>query len=154
MSEELQPSAAADFVLPTRVIELPEPGPNGPLRVRIRYIAPAELFTILGVLPGFSGQSDAPASGAATLKLLTDGDEAARKVAERSVVEPAFTFGTEPEDGKAWWGALTFPNRTAVLSAAMAFAGLAAEVKKADAAQEATAATVGTFPHVGEEGSA
>lgn len=127
-----------------KVIDLPEEGPEGVISIAIRKVHPAELLAALGDMPSFA-VGDNPAQGFAAVAMVMDKSKAPlAAVAKAVILAPEFSFGEAPEDGKAWWGNLSWVNQMAVFTEGMAYAGLKAEVKEGTDAEAARA--VARFP--------
>lgn len=121
----------------TKVIDLPEPGPLGAISIEIRKVHPAELLAKIGTLPSFEAGEKSYGLDA-VVSVMAKSKAPIAAVAEAVIVAPPFAFGDEREEGKAWWGNLSWLNQLAVFNEGMAFAGLNAEVKEgtdADAAR-------------------
>jgi hypothetical protein len=113
----------------TKVVTLPDPGPGGPIRIEIRKVHPAELLTHVGNMPTMAaGEQDGGL--AATLRVIDSTRAPIAAVAAAVIVSPPFSFGESREDGKAWWGDLSWPNQLAIFNEGMAFAGLVVSVKE------------------------
>lgn len=131
-------SRPADIKRATLILQLPVVQDGVTIVVKVWAAKIAALFAQLEGVPGLS---DAP-SGSRTRTFaearenLLASLEPSRRIAEMGLIEPAFSFGDEPEDGKAWWFDLVGENQAAVIEAIMSLSGL-----KGDAAKQA-----GTFP--------
>lgn len=141
--QELKPSPASAIRPITKVIELPDAGPDGPIRIEIRKHHPAELLTALGALT--SMPVGEPAKGLEAVAVaIAKSKVPFADVAQAVIVAPEFSFGDAPEEGKAWWGHLSWANQMAVFNESLAFAGLSAEIKEGSDA--AVARRVARFP--------
>lgn len=133
----------------TQVVDLPEPGPMGTISVEIQKVHPALLLAEMGAMPAMVESK--PEGMQAVAKLVADSRAPVMAVARAGLVAPPFSYGDAPEEGKAWWGALSWVNQMAVFNAVMEFAGLKGEVR--EAADAVAARKVARFP-VGKDRAA
>lgn len=134
----LEVSRPADIKRATQVLQLPVAQDGATIVVKIRAAKIAALFAELEGVPGLN---EAPSPNrtrtfAEAREQLLASLAPSRRIAELGLIEPPFSFGDVPEDGKAWWDDLVADNQAAVIEAIMSLSGL-----KGDAAKQA-----GTFP--------
>lgn len=141
---EKKASPVSAIGVPSKVIDLPEEGPAGVISIEIRKVHAAELLTRLGDMPTFAVGDGAEKGIAAVARVMAKSKAPIAAVAEAVIVSPPFSFGEAPEDGKAWWGNLSWPNQLAVFTEGMAYAGLRSEVKEGTDAD--VARKVARFP--------
>lgn len=141
MSEK-KASPASAVAVKTEIIDLPDEGAHGPISVEIRKRHPAELIAALGDVPGLSGPE--PAQNLESVgRVLARTAAPLKEVAKLVLTAPPFSFGDEPEEGRAWWGNLSWENQVAIFNAGMRLAGLQSEVRSAD---QEVARSVARFP--------
>lgn len=134
---EKQPSPISAIGVPTKLIDLPEPGPEGVISILIRKRHPAALLAAAGHLQSLAGET--PKDVAGTLKMITESADPLRRIAEEGIIAPPFSFGEQPEDGKAWWGDLSFENQAAIATSIMELAGLSMRITEGTDAEAARA---------------
>lgn len=139
-----KPSPISAIGVLTKVVDLPEHGPAGEISIEIQKVHPALLLAEMGTMPAMDAGSPKPEGLQAVAKLVADSRAPVLAVARAGLVSPPFSFGDAPEDGKAWWGALSWANQLAVFNAVMEFAGLKADVKEGTDAEAAR--KVARFP--------
>lgn len=141
MEKKASPASAIRVL--TRVVDLPEPGPDGTISVEIQKVHPALLLAEMGSMPAM-GEPSKSEGLQAVARLVSESRAPVMAVARAGLVAPPFSFGDAPEDGKAWWGALSWANQLSVFNAIMEFAGLKADVREGTDAEAAR--QVARFP--------
>jgi hypothetical protein len=142
--EPLAPSKPEDIGRGTTVIELVEPGPAGPIRIRITSLHPSRLIEILGGISGVPVNTEpdpAPINALAVIrKTLEDTVERFKAIAELTAVEPRFSFGEQADPGTALWSALSFRNQKDYVEQVSKYSGAYIDVNSPDGEAAATAA--------------
>jgi len=130
-------SAVAAIRQPSKVIDLPDQGADGVISIEIRKVHAGELLARMGDMPTFAVGDSVEKGVAAVARIVAKSRAPVAAVAEAVIVAPPFSFGEAPEDGKAWWGNLSWTNQLAIFREGMAYAGLSAEVKEGTDAEAA-----------------
>jgi hypothetical protein len=119
------PSPVSDFVVETAVVELPRKGVGGKtLAVKIRSVSTVEIVKALQGVPELNrgpGGSETTLEQAREIIVNSEGPN--RKLAQLGIIEPAFSFGDAPEQGKAFWPDLHSTNQAALIQAILEFSG-------------------------------
>lgn len=132
MSTELRAGAplevtrVTDIRRATQVVALPVPQDGVTIVVKVRA---AKVAALLSELEGVPSLSAAPNTGQARSFAQAREEILAslvpsRRIAQLGLIEPPFSFGDAPEDGKAWWDDLVSDNQGAVIEAIMSLSGL------------------------------
>jgi len=125
METTQQISKPEDFERETRVITLPRPTTTGKkLVVKIGHVGQADWFTALEGIPEIAEADRSKITEAQARQFITSSEGPTRKLAALGIVEPEFSYGTEPEAGKAWWGHLHRENQDAVINALRDLSGI------------------------------
>jgi hypothetical protein len=137
-AEPLVVSRSADIKRATKLVQLPVAQDGVTIVVKVRA---AKVAALLAELEGVPSLNAAPSPS--RTRTFAEAREAilaqlapSRRIAELGLIEPAFSFGDAPEDGKAWWDDLIADNQACVIEEIMSLSGL-----RGDAAKQA-----GTFP--------
>ena len=142
-----QASSVVDIGFRRETIELPEPGPNGKMSVTLRVLSAPEILALLGqfheeIEP--DPKEDREKLTREIAMVISKSRPRLAGIAAEVLLDPPFSFA-QREEGKAFWGDLSWSNQVAVFKAALAFAGFSGEVKEGTDA--ATARRVARFPH-------
>lgn len=141
-----QASSISDIGIRTEVIELPEPGPNGPMFIELYVRSAAEIQALIGEFQMDVEESPKDVQSVAREMAIIRSKSRPRlaHIAQDVIAAPPFSF-EKREEGKAFWGDLSWVNQLAIFSSALRLAGLRAEVKEGTDA--ASARRVARFPH-------
>jgi len=124
------PTAAADFVVPEIVVELPDAKARdgSPACVRVGKLEVPVLAPIMEGLPVDAGEQAAEqaASLGNSARRLLEWYTPATKLIALSCIEPQFYFG-EPEEGKANGAALTIRDIAELFNASLRVSGWTSE---------------------------
>ena len=121
-------SPATDFAEPeTKFLDLPRPGSRGQvLTVQIRALQPIDLIRAMEGVPQLNRATGSPGVAQSFEEMrqaLLQQDGPQRRIAEMGVLDPKFSFGDAPEEGKAPWSNVHGENQAAIVAGIMDLSG-------------------------------